>query len=181
MAEYREQNNAVSLQSDENIAAAQLARLNEIELTNKNIYDNFQTKWDQVETYRREGRELWELPFVAEQSRVANLLQQVSSTRIGISSLSKRYREKHPAMIQLLQTLQEGELELELAVQNSVDKIYAGYSESKSNFDVASLRLAEKEKELIELGKTRIEFNSCLLYTSPSPRDGLLSRMPSSA
>ena len=24
-------------------------------------------------------------------------------------------------------------------------------------------------------------FKSCLLYTSPSPRDGLLSRMPSSA
>ena len=24
-------------------------------------------------------------------------------------------------------------------------------------------------------------FSSCLLYTSPSPRDGLLSRMPSSA
>ena len=162
LAEYREQNNAVSLQSDENIAAAQLARLNEIELTYKNLYDNFQTKWDQVETYRLEGRELWELPFVAEQPRVANLLQQVSGTRISISSLSKRYREKHPAMIQLLQTLQEGELELELAVQNSVDKIYAGYSESKSNFEVASLRLAEKEKELIELGKTRIEFNSLL-------------------
>ena len=26
-----------------------------------------------------------------------------------------------------------------------------------------------------------IQFSSCLLYTSPSPRDGLLSRMPSSA
>ena len=25
------------------------------------------------------------------------------------------------------------------------------------------------------------EFKGCLLYTSPSPRDGLLSRMPSSA
>ena len=25
------------------------------------------------------------------------------------------------------------------------------------------------------------QYNSCLLYTSPSPRDGLLSRMPSSA
>ena len=25
------------------------------------------------------------------------------------------------------------------------------------------------------------EINCCLLYTSPSPRDGLLSRMPSSA
>ena len=26
-----------------------------------------------------------------------------------------------------------------------------------------------------------VEFETCLLYTSPSPRDGLLSRMPSSA
>ena len=26
-----------------------------------------------------------------------------------------------------------------------------------------------------------MQYNGCLLYTSPSPRDGLLSRMPSSA
>ena len=30
-------------------------------------------------------------------------------------------------------------------------------------------------------GNQMIYFESCLLYTSPSPRDGLLSRMPSSA
>ena len=29
--------------------------------------------------------------------------------------------------------------------------------------------------------KRQAETNACLLYTSPSPRDGLLSRMPSSA
>ena len=28
---------------------------------------------------------------------------------------------------------------------------------------------------------TQVDYNNCLLYTSPSPRDGLLSRMPSSA
>ena len=28
---------------------------------------------------------------------------------------------------------------------------------------------------------TFVTVNGCLLYTSPSPRDGLLSRMPSSA
>ena len=32
---------------------------------------------------------------------------------------------------------------------------------------------------LISLGA--VIFGDCLLYTSPSPRDGLLSRMPSSA
>ena len=32
-------------------------------------------------------------------------------------------------------------------------------------------------KKILEIGT----FTGCLLYTSPSPRDGLLSRMPSSA
>ena len=35
-----------------------------------------------------------------------------------------------------------------------------------------------KEKGIIDKVK---EIKTCLLYTSPSPRDGLLSRMPSSA
>ena len=34
-------------------------------------------------------------------------------------------------------------------------------------------------KNNIEIVSPR--YNDCLLYTSPSPRDGLLSRMPSSA
>ena len=33
----------------------------------------------------------------------------------------------------------------------------------------------------VELGKQWANNKICLLYTSPSPRDGLLSRMPSSA
>ena len=45
--------------------------------------------------------------------------------------------------------------------------------------------LAEQEKELEEKMKALMELceqhNACLLYTSPSPRDATLSRMPSSA
>ena len=43
------------------------------------------------------------------------------------------------------------------------------------------------KEEFIDTGLAKIEFRhfpldyACLLYTSPSPRDGLLSRMPSSA
>ena len=37
--------------------------------------------------------------------------------------------------------------------------------------------LSRKEREMIAIVVSSI----CLLYTSPSPRDGLLSRMPSSA
>ena len=160
LAEYRENNNAVSLDSRENIAGTQLARLNEIKLNTKNVNDNLETRWNLIEGYRREGKNLWELSFIAEQQRVSNLLERMSGTKIQISSLSKRYREKHPVMIQQLQTLQESEVELKLAVANSVDKLGAAYAESKSNFELASQRLAEKELELIQLSKTRVEYSS---------------------
>jgi hypothetical protein len=160
LAEYRENNNAVSLDSRENIAGTQLARLNEIKLNTKNVNDNLETRWNLIESYRREDKNLWELSFIAEQSRVSNLLERISGTKIQISSLSKRYREKHPVMIQQLQTLQESEAELALAVANSVDKLGAAYAESKSNFELASQRLAEKEVELIQLSKTRVEYSS---------------------
>ena len=37
------------------------------------------------------------------------------------------------------------------------------------------------QKEMAEIEAKAAEAYACLLYTSPSPRDGLLSRMPSSA
>ena len=56
------------------------------------------------------------------------------------------------------------------------------------NGNVTSVSFQKIEGEidsLLELGHLKSirldEMKSCLLYTSPSPRDGLLSRMPSSA
>ena len=42
-------------------------------------------------------------------------------------------------------------------------------------------RLLEFEEEVARLRVEKLRAEPCLLYTSPSPRDGLLSRMPSSA
>ena len=43
------------------------------------------------------------------------------------------------------------------------------------------LRQMAEEKLIDEVSSKHYSFMGCLLYTSPSPRDGLLSRMPSSA
>ncbi len=162
LAEYRERHDAISLSADEDIDREQLGSLNQIKTAAKNSFDLIETQWNLVETFKREGRDLWELSFVADQPQVAQLLQQISSTKINISALSKRYREKHPAMIQLLQTLQESEVELASAVDNAVNKLEASFVEAKSNFELATKRLAEKSAEQIQLSKTRIEYNTLL-------------------
>ena len=47
-------------------------------------------------------------------------------------------------------------------------------------YDVASSALRATERAPAQAAG-KVEVDVCLLYTSPSPRDGLLSRMPSSA
>ena len=45
----------------------------------------------------------------------------------------------------------------------------------------AYFSISENDERLIEKNLRKISFNICLLYTSPSPRDDVISRMPSSA
>ena len=45
-------------------------------------------------------------------------------------------------------------------------------------YDVADLKDYKRGEDYVNFRPDRV---ACLLYTSPSPRDGLLSRMPSSA
>src|SRR5680860_1306068 len=52
--------------------------------------------------------------------------------------------------------------------------IFAALSESTAQTVIAAVEAAHRHG-------TVVSYDLCLLYTSPSPRDGLLSRMPSSA
>ena len=61
----------------------------------------------------------------------------------------------------------------ELAVAAGRDEGAEGLALEEADAGEAALR--EARRAVVELA------GGCLLYTSPSPRDGLLSRMPSSA
>ena len=69
--------------------------------------------------------------------------------------------------------------------KNTEDLINSGTEFHKSNEDI---KIAEQHgiaDQIFILLKGEAEYvkyhNNCLLYTSPSPRDGIGSRMPSSA
>ena len=65
----------------------------------------------------------------------------------------------------------------------NVEVIYSTFDELPDHHKRVSEMVIERAKRLVEHKKdVMILLDSiCLLYTSPSPRDGLLSRMPSSA
>ena len=62
------------------------------------------------------------------------------------------------------------------------------FNESKSDYLYTELQQSHTENGKYQRDgimwfdrETEVPLNGCLLYTSPSPRDGLLARMPSSA
>ena len=62
------------------------------------------------------------------------------------------------------------------------DKVIGGVlSEKQSNDAKSRAKFAKSQGKKNGVGKIYYDPYNCLLYTSPSPRDGLLSRMPSSA
>ena len=54
-------------------------------------------------------------------------------------------------------------------------------SEMKEVLGADSLKISQDKKDVSEDNSIHISTKSCLLYTSPSPRDLSTSRMPSSA
>ena len=75
-----------------------------------------------------------------------------------------------------------GWTDVELSQKGEIEAATAGEQLADVRFDVvhtSALMRAQRTAEIV-MSKNRVS-GDCLLYTSPSPRDGLLSRMPSSA
>ena len=70
----------------------------------------------------------------------------------------------------------------QLAFADDVSRyIDASDKNIKDSFDYESLIKDLGELTEFKIGEKKFYHKSCLLYTSPSPRDATLSRMPSSA
>ena len=91
---------------------------------------------------------------------------------------------KEPITLNGLNKLKE---ELIFLKEKKRPEIVAAIAEARSHGDLkenAEYHAAKEEQSHSEGRITEINdiiARACLLYTSPSPRDGLLSRMPSSA
>ena len=63
---------------------------------------------------------------------------------------------------------------------NDIDTVMQGIG-TQAKAAAAQLAYAQDLQKTLALEAAAKSVWDCLLYTSPSPRDGLLSRMPSSA
>lgn len=160
LAAFRKQHDTVSFDERADIDHQELANLNEIFTENKRILDEAYAQWVMVQQYRQEGRDLWDLPVIGNMPQVSKLLSELAENKVTVAVLQRRYRAKHPTMIQAVQSLEQTERELDKAVASAVEKIYAGYKSARDYFVATEERLKEKERAILELGRVKVDYNS---------------------
>ena len=96
-------------------------------------------------------------PYIDVRNQTATMEHEASTSKIGED--------------QLFYCNQRG-----IDTEDAVSMIVNGFC--KEVFNELPMEFAMEATKLMEVS---LEGSVCLLYTSPSPRDGLLSRMPSSA
>ena len=103
--------------------------------------------------------------------------------RCGPGGRSRVYSGRDRTRLKL--TLRAKRLGLSLTEAKEIIEMYDSPRDTGAQLmkflDVLALHRKQLESQMTDLQANLDELKTCLLYTSPSPRDGLLSRMPSSA
>lgn len=160
LVEYREQYKAISLENLDDVDRNELRDLNTILTSDKRTFDSASTQWNLVQEFKREGKPLTDLPFIAELPQISKLLTDRSTQQVFVASSEKRYKEKHPRMIEARKALDQLNKEIDVAVESAEQKVQAAYEAARQNYEQSQKRLLEKKEQILDLGRKAIVYKS---------------------
>jgi capsular exopolysaccharide synthesis family protein len=156
---YLERNNMVSLDQRKDIVTEKLKALNLYVTSTDAKFKDAGIRWKQVQERLAEGGDLTQLSFIAAQPLISQLLNDVSSKKIVVAQLRDRYREKHPIMMEAMNSLAQAERELGKAISNAAATIESDYQSARRNDEQARASLAAASTETMALDRAAVEYS----------------------
>jgi succinoglycan biosynthesis transport protein ExoP len=157
---YREKNKMVSLDKGKDIVTEKLKALNAYVTQTTSRLNEAEIRWRQVQERKATPALLLDLPFVSSQSLITQLVQQVSAQKIVLSQLREQYRDKHPKMIEAVNSLAQTERELSRAIESTAAMFEADFQTAKRNDDEARANLVRQEAESLETDRFAVEYSN---------------------
>lgn len=160
LQQYREKNNLVSLDQRRDIVTDKLKALSTLVTGTTARLKDAEIRWKQVQEKTGDPRQLLDLPFISSQQLIGQLVQQVAAQKIVFAQLRERYRDKHPRMIEAINSLAQTETELYRALASAAAMIEADYHTARRNDEEARASLAAQEAESLELDRYGVEYTN---------------------
>lgn len=119
--------------------------------------DELAIVWDQVEQFRKEGKDLLLIQMVKADDRVTALASKVSELQVTIDTLVKKYTENHPTLRLSREQLEVTRRELNAAIEMAVNRLSGARGTSQQRLLAVERALAAKEAEIARLQNASIE------------------------
>ncbi len=157
---YREKNKMVSLDQRKDIVTEKLKALNAYVTQTTSRLNEAEIRWRQVQERKATPAQLLDLPFISSSQLIGQLVQQVSAQKIVMSQLREHYRDKHPKMIEAVNSLAQTERELTRAIDSTAAMFEADFQTAKRNDDEARANLVRQESESLALDRYAVEYSN---------------------
>ena len=157
---FRQRGNLISLMQSKDIVTEKLKALNMLTTQTNSRLKEAEVRWNQVSEWTKSGHDLAELPFIASQPKVSQLLLQVTTQSLALAQLQERYKDKHPRLIEATNGLAQTEQELKTALTIAASSIKSEYENARQNDDGARKALTDQEGRSLDLDKSSVEYEN---------------------
>ncbi len=159
LQEYKEKNNLVSLDQRKDIVSESLKAINAEKTRAQIALNAAEGRINQIREVRQRKGDLTELPFISSQPQVIQLAQLLAERKIAIATVRERYRDKHPKMIEALNSYQQTERELKRAVENVSAQVESDYQAASRTYKNLEEDLAKRTEDSLQLDRAALEYN----------------------
>lgn len=157
---FRQRGNLISLMQSKDIVTDKLKAQNMMATQTSARLKEAEVRWNQVHEWIAANRDLSELPFIAAQPKVSQLLLQLTPQKMAVAQLRERYKDKHPRLIEATYGLAQTTIELKAALALAASSIKSEYENALQNDEGARKALAAQEEKSLELDKSSVEYEN---------------------
>jgi capsular exopolysaccharide synthesis family protein len=150
----------VSMLENSNVTTAALQMLNTQVIESRTRLAEAQALVQMIEQYRRQGKSLESLPFVANLPNVASLITKITEANIEISQLEVVYGDSWPPFAAKKISREKMRSELTDAVNKAVQQVESNYESSRHSYDNAQAAYDKAEADSKALSILRVPLES---------------------
>ncbi len=160
MLEYREKFNADALDERQNIVLENLKNANAKLNSAKSERLSAQNVWDQLAPIQDDNKKLIESPFISNYPEVVRAEKEINDLELYILSLSRRYKDKHPRMIDANFQLKQKKDAFGRAMREAVNTAKIRLEQSEINVKVLSDEYSKFEEDQRNLDRLKVQYNT---------------------
>ncbi|MDZ4742856.1 MAG: polysaccharide biosynthesis tyrosine autokinase [Verrucomicrobiota bacterium] len=160
LLEYREKFDADALDERQNIVLDNLKNANTRLNSAKSERLSSQNVWEQLAPIQDDSQKLLESPFISNYPEVVRAEKEINDLELYILSLSRRYKEKHPRMIDAEFQLKQKKDGLNRAMKEALNTAKIRLDQSEINVKVLTDEYKKFEEDQRNLDRLKVQYST---------------------